>query len=70
MGDSFVNEEKRDIPHGRVAEMSSFYWTRMLLTVGDYLLDEEETEIPHCRVVEMIGFDWTRRLLTVGDVFE
>ena len=52
----FLNEKKRDIPHGRVIEMGSFYWTRRLLTVGDYLLNEEEREIPHGRVVEVISF--------------
>ena len=61
VGDYLLNEEKREIPHGRVVEMGSFYGTRRASTVGDYLLNEEEREIPHCRIVEMIGFYWTRR---------
>ena len=61
MGDYLLNEEGRDIPHGHVVEIGSFYLTKRASTVGDYLLNEEEREIPHSQVVETISFYWTRR---------
>ena len=46
MGDYLLNEEGRDIPHGHVVEIGSFYCTRRASTVGDYLLNEEERYPP------------------------